>query len=328
MGGAEAHALDLAGRLQRRGHTLALLLRTGIESVHQAALKTGLPILHAATYAQVAEHVEAWAPDVVQHFNSTLVIAGLDVAQHDAASVQVLHANHALETRFRAVATDEADVVVAVSESAARFGPPGGPTPQVVWTGIDTQRFSPGPPARQGSPLRVLCVGRINEACKRPSAVLEACRRLPEGSCNLTFIGDGPDADALAERLPRWARMQRTWIDPRQTYRGADVLVSASPTEGFGLAIAEAAACGLAIVARRAHGVTELMMSGHHAVLVDDEAELGGALLQLLKQPGLRAQLGRAARQLATTRLSIQDMVAGYEAAHAQAIALRRGQST
>lgn len=328
MGGAEAHAFDLAQRLHRRGHTLALLLRAGVEPVRRAALETSLPVLEARTYPEVAAHLEAWAPDVVQHFNSTLVVAGLDVAEHPAASVQVLHANHRLEPQFRAVSTDEAHVVVAVSDSAARFAPPGGPTPRVVWTGIDVERFSSGPPAPAGSPLRVLCVGRIDEAAKRPSAVLAACQRLPEGACNLTFIGDGPDADNLAARLPPWARLKRAWIDPREAYRGADVLVSASPTEGFGLAIAEAAACGLAIVARRAHGVTEQLVSGHHASLVDDEAELGGALLRLSKQPALRLRLGRAARQMVQERLSIEDMVAGYEAAHAQAILLRRGRGT
>lgn len=327
MGGAEAHAFDLATRLQQRGHQIKLLLRAGVEPVQQAALKTSVPVLTATTYAEVAAHIEGWAPHVVQHFNSTLVVAGLDVAEHAAASVQVLHANHGLEPRFRAVATDEADVVVAVSDSAARFGPPGGPKPCVVWTGIDHEYFSPSPPAPSGSQLRVLCVGRIDETAKRPSAVLDACRQLPEGACNLTFVGDGSDADALAARLPPWAQLRRDWIDPREIYGAVDVLVSASPTEGFGLAIAEAAACGLAIVALRAHGVTERLVDGHDALLVDNEAELGGALLRLSNRPDLRNRLGQAARQMVKQRLKIEDMVAGYEAAHARAIVLRRGRS-
>lgn len=327
LGGAEAHAFDLARRLCARGHTLACLVRAGVEPVRAAAERVGAPVFEAGTYPQVAAHVDRWAPDVVQHFDSTIVVAGLDVAERRPGSVQVLHANHALEPRFRPVPTEYADVVVAVSDSAARFAPPGGPRPRVIWTGLDLERFSPAPePPDAQDGLRVLFVGRIDEAAKRPSAVLEACARLPEGACRLTFLGDGPDADALAARLPAWARLERGWRDPVEAYRGAHVLASASQTEGFGLALAEAAACGLGIVATRCFGVTERMEAGRHALFVDDPAELGAALEQLVAQPELRERLGRAARAWACEALRVEDMVAAYEAVYEEAARLARGE--
>lgn len=323
LGGAEGHALDLAQRLAARGHAVSLLVRTGAAAVAGAARATGLPVFEAATYPEVAAVVAATEAEVVQHFDSMVVVAGLDVAARRPASVQVLHANHALQPGLRAVPTDEADVVVAVSGSVARFAPPGGPGPRVIPNGLDLARFTPRPGPRAPGPLRVLGVGRIDEAAKRWRAVVAACAAQPAGTVALHLLGEGPDAAALAAALPTWARLERGWPDPVPAYQAADVLLSASASEGFGLALAEAAACGLAVVARRCHGLSEAMEGC--AWLADDDAGLAAGLARVREDAGLRARLGAAARAFAAASLALEPMVDAYERAHADAVARAEG---
>ena len=320
LGGAELHALDLARRLARRGHEVSLMVRPGDHPVARAARATALPVWEAGTYPAVAAWIDRVRPDVVQHFDAQVVIAGLQAATHRSRSVQVVHANHALQPNLRPTPLEDADVVVAVSASAARFAPQGGPPPRVVWSGVDVERFRPAGAAPPDAATRLLFVGRVDEAAKRCSAVLEACRGLSGAPWRLELVGDGPDAEGLAARLGPQEHLRTRVADVAQVYRGADVLVSASPSEGFGQALAEAMASGLAVVARRCHGLTERLVDGRHALLADDDEGLGRQLARVHRDPELRAALGAEARRFAEAELCMSTMVLGYEAAQRAAM--------
>ncbi|MBA4379052.1 MAG: glycosyl transferase family 1, partial [Gemmatimonas sp.] len=67
--------------------------------------------------------------------------------------------------------------------------------------------------------------------------------------------------------------------------------------EGFGLAAAEAGACGRPVVATRVSSLPEVVRDGETGLLVppDDPDALAAAILKLLGDPGLRHRLGAAA---------------------------------
>jgi glycosyltransferase involved in cell wall biosynthesis len=79
----------------------------------------------------------------------------------------------------------------------------------------------------------------------------------------------------------------------------ADIAVSSSAYEGSPLAIMEFMASGRAIVATRVGGVPDLIADGKEGLLVEpgDDAALATAMLNLLGEPELRRELGRAARE-------------------------------
>jgi glycosyltransferase involved in cell wall biosynthesis len=93
--------------------------------------------------------------------------------------------------------------------------------------------------------------------------------------------------------------------DPASAMRALDVVVHASTQpEPFGLVIAEAMACGRAVVASAAGGAGEIVTPGHDALAVapGDVDGLAEAIRRLALDPVLRDRLGRAGRETAVRR--------------------------
>ena len=84
-------------------------------------------------------------------------------------------------------------------------------------------------------------------------------------------------------------------VDPADVYRMLDVVVHASTRpEPFGLTVAEAMACGRAVVVSAAGGALELFEEGVTAIghPPGDVDALARAIDRLVREPGLRARLG------------------------------------
>lgn len=92
-----------------------------------------------------------------------------------------------------------------------------------------------------------------------------------------------------------------------------DLFVMSSITEGLGSSMLDAMACGTAVIGTRAGGIPEaitheetgLLVRPHHA------DELATAIVQLLKDPARRAELGGAARARVEADFSVDRMVEG-----------------
>jgi glycosyltransferase involved in cell wall biosynthesis len=89
---------------------------------------------------------------------------------------------------------------------------------------------------------------------------------------------------------------------PETALRALDIVVHASTSpEPFGLVIAEAMACGRAVVVSDAGGAAELVTPGTDALThtPGDDRELAERIAALAADPQLRDRLGRAARATA-----------------------------
>jgi glycosyltransferase involved in cell wall biosynthesis len=95
--------------------------------------------------------------------------------------------------------------------------------------------------------------------------------------------------------------------DLAPVYRALDVVVHASTEpEPFGLVVAEAMACGRAVIASNLGGVTEIATSEcalpHRA---GDAGDLSRAIAALAGDPELRVRLGSTARRHVLQRFSV-----------------------
>jgi len=93
--------------------------------------------------------------------------------------------------------------------------------------------------------------------------------------------------------------------DPAAAIRALDIVVHASTSpEPFGRVIAEAMACGKAVIVTAAGGALEIVTSGHDAIAIapGDASALADSIRQLASAALLRAQLGAAARETAVNR--------------------------
>ncbi|HYT05865.1 MAG TPA: glycosyltransferase family 4 protein [Gemmatimonadales bacterium] len=87
-------------------------------------------------------------------------------------------------------------------------------------------------------------------------------------------------------------------------YNAVDLYVGASRrvdllAEGFGIALVEASACGLAVVGGRSGGVPDAVRDGETGILVDadDPAAVAGGIARLLGDAALRRRMGAAGRR-------------------------------
>lgn len=92
----------------------------------------------------------------------------------------------------------------------------------------------------------------------------------------------------------------------------SDVLVLPSAEEAFGLALVEAMACGIPVVACAAHGPSRIVRNGENGWLVpvDDGRSLVRALVHAASDPAERRRRGREGRRIARERFSCQAIAA------------------
>jgi glycosyltransferase involved in cell wall biosynthesis len=167
---------------------------------------------------------------------------------------------------------------------------------EVIPTGVDTDFYSPG--TRPANPRpRVLFVGSLRPF-KGPDIVLDAAERFPQA--DFVVVGDGLMAPALKTRAAKLANveMKGALAVPAvlEEYWRADVFLFPSRWEGSPKVIAEAAACGLPLIARKDYE-PETVRDGLTGFLVSDNEELFARLEFLLLHPEECRSMGQRGRE-------------------------------
>jgi phosphatidyl-myo-inositol dimannoside synthase len=217
-----------------------------------------------------------------------------------------------------------ADVVTTVSRYtrrrvAAAFGPTAALEP--LLPGIDADRFRPDPGARAAVRRRhalgdapvVTCVSRL-VARKGQDVLIRALPRIRARvpGTRLLLVGGGPDAGRLralaaahgvADAVVFTGAVDEA--DLAAHHAAGDVFALPCRTrgwgldvEGLGIALLEAAASGLPVVAGRSGGAPETVQEGRTGHVVDgrDRQALVEALVELLADPARAAAMGAAGR--------------------------------
>jgi glycosyltransferase involved in cell wall biosynthesis len=164
--------------------------------------------------------------------------------------------------------------------------------------------------------------------------LLRAAARVAGAYSHVRFVavGDGPLEDEIL-RLRAELSLQDTFLllgrrdDPAGVLAACDAFVLASRFEGLPLALMEALAMGLPVVATSSAGVRECVTDDHDALLVPvgDAAALAAALVRVIQDPGLRGRLASAA-ETGAGRFDIGRMAGEIEALYAElAVAQGRG---
>lgn len=201
--------------------------------------------------------------------------------------------------------------------------------------GVDTARFHPASPteraelrARLGLPEGVLVVysGRLLRGKGLETLVDALADPAVPKTIRLVLLGsgEGQALDATAE-LKR--RVAEHGLEARVVFAGrrervedylraGDLFVFPSLFEALGIALVEAAACGLPAVASRTGGIVDVVEDGRSGLLVapGDAAALAGALAALAADARVREAMGAAARAVALARFDERDVLEGYRA--------------
>ena len=137
-------------------------------------------------------------------------------------------------------------------------------------------------------------------------AILAAMAHLPALPLHLVVAGNDA-ADPFRETAKRLGVLERChWEAPRREvidfYAAADVYVSPSREDSFGLPVAEAMACGLPVITSALAGVSALIRDGVDGFVVrdpEDTQALVRVIQQLHGDEALRHRVGEAAARTA-----------------------------
>jgi L-malate glycosyltransferase len=208
---------------------------------------------------------------------------------------------------------------------------------RVVRHGIDTAKVRAVAPHRDairaslGVPSGDLLVGTVANlrATKGYPDLLHAARTVLDELADVHFVAIGrgplePELRALHAELRLGQRFQLLGHRPDavQVMSAFDVFCLPSHYEGLPVALMEALALGLPVVATRVGGVEELVTDGREAVLVRPHHpdELAKTLIAVLRDPHLRVEMSSCARETAET-LNVENTVREVEAAYGAVMA-------
>ena len=361
FGGGERHLADLARGLAERGHTVYAALSPGSplraemlalnpRGVIELPLKNALDVRSAL---RLSRFVREQGVEIVHaHVARDYPLAAL--AARRSRTARLVITRHVLFPLSRAHRLALADVsrVVAVSEAVARSLRARGIFPEhkirVVPNGVDVRKFEEAkrmfeerrraPDSTTHTTLRVGTVGELSEV-KGQDVFIRAARLIVERfKSPVEFVIVGDEASKARGRraaleglvgeldLKGRVRFMGHSDDVAGLLASLDVFVSASRSESFGIALVEAMASGLAVVASATEGAREIIEEGRTGLLVPvgDAESLAAAVSDLLEDEPRRRALGERAREVAAGRFSLERMIADTERVYAEALGLHQ----
>ena len=360
LGGAERVALDLALHLDRTRFDVSILTLypAADSSFEHEARAAGVPLRHLAKQpgldlrlqGAVRRVLAELRPDVAHTHNVLLhnllpgyAATGVPVRVHTVQNVaereipRVLRPVHAAAFRWGGV------VPVSVSErvhdSVARWY--GAVSSPVIENALDTARFARPIESRERwrtandvptDAFVLVHVGRFM-AQKNHALLLEAFRELtthaPRAVLMLAGVGELLEvtrARAAALGVGHAVRFLGARADVPDLLHAADAFVLSSDWEGLPVAVLEAMAAGLPVVATSVGGVPEVVEPGRTGWLVPpaDAVALADAMAALVADPAAARAVGQRARTLVRERYDVVGMAGRYGELYADLLAGRR----
>jgi len=294
--------LSLTMDFRARAFLRGALRRFDPQVVHTHASKAGALGRRAARVVPGAARVHTFHGHVLEGYFGAAISSGLS----------------AIERRLAASTDKLIAVSHATAEDLVRLGVAAAEQIVVIPPGLDLEELLAIPPARQqrrdGALRRLLgaadddvlvgMLGRLAEV-KRPEWALEIFELLAPRypKLMLVYVGDGDQRGMLERRIQGLQPAQRRRVhlvgartDMPAVLRDLDIVLATSRSEGMPVALIEAGAAGLPVVATRVGGVPELIAEERTGFLGESVDELAFGLSKLLDQPGLGAQFGQRAR--------------------------------
>jgi glycosyltransferase involved in cell wall biosynthesis len=348
VNGVVTRLRSTALELSRRDHELLVIAPARcdqpVEGIQVTGiLSFGLPFIYAGQpwglpLPRVWRALDEFEPDLVHAVNPVLLgWAGISYARRRKVPLVCSYHTHvARYARFYHLGMIErlawsvickahqlADLnLVTSSASAAELSARGIGRIRIWRRGVDLRQFRPRAPSPEmrarltsGHPERrlILYVGRL-----APEKSLERLLPLTTVSdFHLALVGDGPARSRLTTVLTGG---RVTFIgelhgeELATAYASADLFVFPSTTDTLGLALLEALASGLPVVAARTPASTELLegMAAGKLVSPDDGQELVTAIDHLLDSRPDRPTIAQAVRQIATDWSEVTEELLGY----------------
>jgi glycosyltransferase involved in cell wall biosynthesis len=299
--GIECHLIPATGRIDRKA----------VHKIRQLAVALGADLVHSHGYkADVFVHL------ALRRTRICYVATCHNWLDNDWASTLYGRLDRWILSKFCRVAAVSEEVERRLERAGVRSN-----LVELIRNGVDLRSFQVATqrPERQTHAI-VGFVGRLSPE-KGPDVFLQAARQVLSSQPNVEFVvaGAGPEQSAL-EGLSRElgitgrVRFLQYVSNMPALYQQFDLLVSASRREGLPIAILEAMASGVPVIATAVGEVPKIIDHGRTGLLAPSDCApaLAEAMLQLIQDPLKRRALSRAARQQMSEHFSLERMGADY----------------
>jgi glycosyltransferase involved in cell wall biosynthesis len=346
IGGAERHVVDLALALPenfsvtvcfltKMGELGKILNEHGI-SIKQMNLKSGWDFIGAmkfAHWAQVSkfdifhDHLSTpWSRFLIGSFVENTPIIYTEHSHH------ILDGYNIWEKAWGRINSRFTDQFIAVSTPVKNaLSREIGICPskiKVIPNFVDTFRFK-GITKEQKEHIRrtlrippngkiLITVGRLQPS-KGVNNLIKFLQPLflERIDLHMIIVGDGPKRLELEEYihstgLSGQVHLLGTRMDIPQLLNVADLFVFASRVETFGIALIEAMAAGLPVVAMKIDGVQDIIKEGETGYLIPEQnmvSDFPRIVNHLLAQPDLRVSMGEAGQSRVSSFYSRESVV-------------------
>lgn len=185
----------------------------------------------------------------------------------------------------------------------------------------EAKHLSPTPPMKDHDKVNFLTVCRIEKEKDLETALKAFKLVLDTGlKADFTIVGDGSQRRILENLCKNLGISDKVkfvgWQnDLEKYYRSANIYVSTSLYEGYGMSIVEASSYGLPIIATDAGIATDFFKNGENALI--SEPKNRDAIFESMKKLGenipLRTQMGDRAREAVQKKeITKEQYLAGY----------------
>ena len=352
IGGMENFMLALGVALRDRGEDVTFVVTEEVGAWHQRAIDLGFPTLSVcpSLWQNRRRHVERLLP-VLDQFDAVIL-------NHSAAAqalagelhagclvLSVLHNDQESIYRVGLANLSNIDFVVCISSKILfEVKRRGAAADQLVrlphGVAVPAEWPQRNAPPRNGRPLKIIFVGRINHPQKGVfdlPPILAKARKLG-ASFTFEMVGDGgTDFDRLQKQfldecpdLPVVYHGRRSGEETLALLSQADVLLMPSRFEGFPVTLLEALSLGVVPVASRLPGITDdAVTDGVNGILPEvGDINAFAASIQRLEDDDLRRRMSEAAWTTARAQFQDSTMVDRYvELLRSSATAATRGKS-
>jgi glycosyltransferase involved in cell wall biosynthesis len=353
-GGLERAVIDLIRAQMSLGHRCQVICLFELGTLADELVDLGIPVhacgkrrgLDLKALARARRYLKAHATEVlhthnaVAHYHAVLAAQGLRIRR----TINTRHGMGALDTTSRREWLYRCSLfstrsVATVCEAARRELLRLGAVPDsklvAVANGIRVERFqvaAANTRARFAQDLglapgtRIIgTVGRLAVA-KDHAGLISAFADLRDhvSGCALVIVGDGVLRAELDAQIRNLSLQDRVFLlgdrsDVADLLCGFDIFAMSSRTEGYSIALLEACAAGLPIVATDVGGNCEIVREGANGKLVPAASvgAMSGALLELLQNPLVCEGMGQDSRVWALQHGSFHAMARRYDALYA-----------
>jgi glycosyltransferase involved in cell wall biosynthesis len=346
VGGLERVVLSLISRAASLGQIPSVLCLERRGDLADECEKLGAPVhcvnkppgLRMGIVAPIADHLRQIRPDVIHtHQIAALLYAGR--ASRRGGIGTVVHTEHGKNygrrfrtrmlgrwaaryaKRFFCVSSD-------IAAEVAEWRVVGSAKLSVVRNGIDMEEVDPAHSAavraEMGIPLGAAVIGTVGRLSdvKRQDVLIRGLARLrrQNADVHLLLVGDGPrrgDLVKLAWKLGladavHFAGYQN---HPQRYLAAMDVFALSSDSEGMPLSVLEAWAARRPVVAYHVGGLPEIVEQRRSGILVPagHETELAAAMLEVISNPKLAAELAAEGRRRVESEFSLTRTAQRYD---------------